>query len=176
MKCISIAGPFLALSIPCTLFFLLHTNVTLAHSNPTSPAPLVPLTPTTANHTVRRVEGRWASVRASLELPPLPDTIDITHHVPNHHTSPKSPPTRASFKSRIRADLRRRKRDHDSHASYPALYFAPDALMIPKPTPASSRPSSADPDQALVKSSYLGGRGMERYRVLAGRGKARRMN
>ncbi|KAG1736810.1 hypothetical protein EDB19DRAFT_1637548, partial [Suillus lakei] len=71
------------------------------------------------------IEGRWKAVRASLDLPPLPDTINPSAAIP-----PPSPPLRTG-KLPSRFDLRRKRAEADLQ-SKSRLHLAVDVRDAPR--------------------------------------------
>ncbi|KAG0706531.1 hypothetical protein DFH29DRAFT_772926, partial [Suillus ampliporus] len=76
-----------------------------------------------SHHTL--IEGRWKAVRASLGLPPLPDTINSPAVIP-----PSSPPLRAG-KLPLRFDLHRKRAEADLQ-SQNRLHLAADVRDAPR--------------------------------------------
>ncbi|KAG1748889.1 uncharacterized protein EDB91DRAFT_820315 [Suillus paluster] len=72
------------------------------------------------------IEGRWKAVRASLGLPPLPDTINPSTVI----DSPPSPPLRAG-KLPSRFDLRRKRAEADLR-NQSRLQLAADVRDAPR--------------------------------------------
>lgn len=156
-----------------TTFSLLNRTI---HPNATDAAPSI-LAPTNEKQTPRHIGGRWISVRASLGLSPLPETIAVPILV-NITPHPNTSPTRPSFKSRIRIDLRRRGQllpEDGRQDSHPILRFAPESSKAK--VLRSTETTSAFKFDSVAKSSDSSSlrRVVYRQGMGAGRGKARRV-
>ncbi|KAG2075871.1 hypothetical protein BDR04DRAFT_1068813 [Suillus decipiens] len=91
----------------------LFSKVTLRDAHPRARSP----------HTL--IEGRWKDVRASLGLPPLPDTINPSTAI----LLPSTPPRTGKLTSRF--DLRRKRAEADLR-SQTRLHLAADVRDAPR--------------------------------------------
>ncbi|OJA21539.1 hypothetical protein AZE42_01810 [Rhizopogon vesiculosus] len=78
-----------------------------------------------SNHAI--IGGRWKAARASLGLPPLPDTINPSIAIP----PPLSSPSLRTGKLPTRFDLRRKRAEEDFQ-SQSMLHLAADATSAPR--------------------------------------------
>ena len=115
----------LAFTIVLILFAALLVRQLLSKANFHRNHPRAP--GRSSNHAV--IEGRWKAVRASLGLPPLPDTINPSAAIPPP-LSPPSPSLRTG-KLTSRFDLRE-KRAEGALWSQSRLHLAADARDVPR--------------------------------------------